>query len=501
MRERDEVRLVLRQHLNPQVAHLVRRALSPSRALRRMLGVADVRGRVVVHPSHGERRAFRQRERLRESIDVLPAEVPVADVNQLFDRPVRQTRLAADVARAVVRVRLHRLHLDVDRQHIRIGHDIVALAGRNVDVLMAEPQHRRNPRGRLVAEVQPDRRLHRLGLPARLHVDLDDEIGVGIEAPRVIVRQQRRDLAGRPAEEVSFGVIGGTKNQAAVTRGRIGVVHLSRRGRPIDADVRVVHDFRIAGTKFESAHESSCVHRQRDHEDAEHVGAAGRQRVRFRQRDDEIGCAELPACAPPLPARKRRQIACVPFRRAVAGPLLKERDLGVGQRMLTDERPIGWISLPRRHVTPARDERDLRRAALDVGVREKAERRGAVLVVAHRAAIGDERRDVFRIGDGRERRRDVFHVRDLYREVFSRASGIGGSARLDGSPHNERRDQRERCSFHRAKSAMKQPTACVTGCAMGTPATTAVSASARSCTVGAGRSSPRSTKRSSIRPW
>jgi len=45
--------------------------------------------------------------------------------------------------------------------------------------------------------------------------------------------------------------------------------------------------------------------------------------------------------------------------------------------------------------------------------------------------------------------------------------------------------------FHWRKSAMKQTTACVIGCATRLPASVFVSASSRSCRVGAGRSSPR----------
>ena len=96
-------------------------------------------------------------------------------------RAVRQRRLAADVAGAVMRVRLQRLDLDVDRQHVRIG-DRVALSPGGMSMLCRPSRSIAGVRvGGGVAEVEADRRLDRFGLAARLHVHLDDEIRVALE--------------------------------------------------------------------------------------------------------------------------------------------------------------------------------------------------------------------------------------------------------------------------------------------------------------------------------
>ena len=67
--------------------------------------------------------------------------------------------------------------------------------------------------------------------------------------------------------------------------------------------------------------------------------------------------------------------------------------------MLIDERTVRRIGLPRRHVASFGDRRDERRAALHVVVGEQVERPRSARVMAHRAAIGDQRRDVFRVRD------------------------------------------------------------------------------------------------------
>src|SRR5689334_24624651 len=57
-----------------------------------------------------------------------------------------------------------------------------------------------------------------LGLARRLHVNLDDEIGVRRETPREALRQQRRRLAGRPAEKMAVGIHGRVRQDRKSTR-------------------------------------------------------------------------------------------------------------------------------------------------------------------------------------------------------------------------------------------------------------------------------------------
>ena len=71
---------------------------------------------------------------------MLPAEIPVGHVNQRFGGATRQCDRTGDLAGALMRVRLHRFDLDVNRQRVRIGHRVVGAAGGYVDVLPPEPQ-------------------------------------------------------------------------------------------------------------------------------------------------------------------------------------------------------------------------------------------------------------------------------------------------------------------------------------------------------------------------
>jgi len=56
--------------------------------------------------------------------------------------------------------------------------------------------------------------------------------------------------------------------------------------------------FGLPEPKFQAANEAGGLHRNRQHEDVKCVGPFGRQRVRLRQRDDEIRRPELPAFGP-----------------------------------------------------------------------------------------------------------------------------------------------------------------------------------------------------------
>ena len=206
--ENAQIGLAPREHLQPEIPHLVGRALAPERLTRRQHGIARIRGGIVIGIPHRHRRPPRQREGRHVAIDVLPPEIPVLDGDQRLGRSVGERGRSGHFARPLVRVRLHRLHFDVHRQHERIGFNIVCVAWRDVDVLAAEPQHRRRALGRLAPEEQTDRRVQRFRLPRRHQVQFDDEIGAGAETPGEPFRQQRRDLARRPAEKMSVGIHG-----------------------------------------------------------------------------------------------------------------------------------------------------------------------------------------------------------------------------------------------------------------------------------------------------
>ena len=76
-----------------------------------------------------------------------------------------------------------------------------------------------------LCSMPPERRQPNLFLAAVRHqMGLDNKVGVRIEAPSEILWQQRRHLSRSPAEKVSFGIIGGSRNQTAIAWSRIGFV-------------------------------------------------------------------------------------------------------------------------------------------------------------------------------------------------------------------------------------------------------------------------------------
>jgi hypothetical protein len=157
-----------------------------------------------------------------------------------------------------------------------------------------------------------------------------------------------------------------------------------------------MHDLRVARTKLQSADEPLAIDRQRDDEDAKDVGAIGLQRKRLRQGNDHVGRAELPSVRPAPRRRLRPRMALdSPF----VDPLLNRRDFSVGQRMLSDERAVVRVRLPRRHEAFPGHLANLRRVALHLVVGEQRERSRAVRVMTHRTAVVHQRGDVAGIGD------------------------------------------------------------------------------------------------------
>ena len=86
--EAGAIAVAPREHLDPQIAHFVRRLLPPPDRTRRMIGISGILGRIIVGVFHHHTRAPRQPEGRRKAIDVLPVEVPVGDVDQPSNRAV-----------------------------------------------------------------------------------------------------------------------------------------------------------------------------------------------------------------------------------------------------------------------------------------------------------------------------------------------------------------------------------------------------------------------------
>ena len=157
---------------------------------------------------------------------------------------------------------------------------------------------------------------------------------------------------------------------------------------------------RIVGAELDAAYVTLPIDGERQHEHARHVRSVGRKLKRRRQRDDEIGWAELPAAAP---ARRRRQVASIAFARAVRDPTLKSGDLRVAQRIQSDEPVAGRIDFPRRHDAISRDDRHLRGVRSRLRVRQQTERCRSPWMVALDALAEDDRRHVLREGHLPER--------------------------------------------------------------------------------------------------
>ena len=180
---------------------------------------------------HADPGASRKRDRLLVVVDVLPVEVPVADLDQRHDTPVRQLSRALEVPTEVMRVRLHRVDDDVDRQLVGVGCLVVAITGRDVQVLSRQSQHHRQARRRGVAEVQPQAGLHGLGFPARLQVEHDDQVARAVQRPRGSFDGGGRPVAGRPVEEEAVRRACRQRHDAFITRRVVSRVEPARQAR------------------------------------------------------------------------------------------------------------------------------------------------------------------------------------------------------------------------------------------------------------------------------
>ena len=123
------------------------------------------------------------------------------------------------------------------------------------------------------------------------------------KSPRESLRQQWRGLSRGPAEKVSVGINGGPHDDAVVSGGGILIVELPRCRRRIDSDVGVV-DPRAVCTELDAADVSQAARSVSGNTNTRDMsGPSAGRHVRLRQRDDQVGRAELPASTP---SRRRR---------------------------------------------------------------------------------------------------------------------------------------------------------------------------------------------------
>ena len=297
--EEVQVAALFRQHLNPQVSHLIRAAIARHDPARRLIRVSWVVARVVVPIAHRHDRALRQEQRLRQPVHGLPVQVPVLDVDHRLPGAVRQRDRADEILPEVVRVWIHREQFHVDGDGIRVGDLEIADARRDVErPIVLQLQQHREPGRRPVGEVQADRRLQLLRLARWLQVHVQNEIGPSIDPPRHVIGLERRRRPRLPEEKVAvrFESIGRDLDvHPFEPHLGIGLVASPRRARPVDDDVGVVDDTLVAGEDLDRPNVTRGDARHGEHEVPKHVLTLGGERVGTWHGQHHIRLPELPA--------------------------------------------------------------------------------------------------------------------------------------------------------------------------------------------------------------
>ena len=294
-----------------------------------------------------------------------------------------------------------------------------------------------------------------------MHVQ--DEVGAPVDPPRHALGLLVGKRAGLPEEEVAVGVEAlrlGRDLHAREAHVGVGRVAFTGLPRAVDEQVRVVTDLAVTHPDLHRPHVARARHRSGEDEVVEHVGSVGPKEIGLRRREHEIGWAELPALGE---ARRRRSGLEVTLGGSRFEPALDEGDLGVGEAPCALEDVLARLGQPRGHVPARRHLADLLGVRAHVAVAEKAERSRFARAVTDRAVLEDDGGDV-----------------PVERHLVGRDDPAQG----------------EHCGGERGAShgfgAMEQPTAGVSLRATAWPASTAVRASSRSCTVGLALMCPRS---------
>jgi hypothetical protein len=128
-----------------------------------------------------------------------------------------------------MRMGLYGVHFDGNGQRVRVLDDVVGVARRDVDVLTTQSHNRRSALRRCFAEVQADRRIHRLGLAGWLQVNLEHDVRSGLQSPGHPVRQKGCRLSGRPREKVSVRKLRRVCHHAVVAGRRVLTIEVPRR--------------------------------------------------------------------------------------------------------------------------------------------------------------------------------------------------------------------------------------------------------------------------------
>ena len=219
-------------------------------------------------------------------------------------------------------------------------------------------------------EMEAHLRLHRLDLPGRHHVELHHEVVAWLDAPGRALDPWHRRHPGCPAEQVTFGRKGVAELHAV--KAWLGVPRVTplRRLRPIQPHEGVMNETGAARPELDGLHEARRRHGHGHHEIAPDFGAVSPQLIADRQRDHQVGLAQLPA----IGNRWRGgQVRWVAFGRALLVPLPQKSDLVIREAALTRKHPETRRGKPGGHHAPFGDLCDQPRAAPHVVVGQERE--------------------------------------------------------------------------------------------------------------------------------
>ena len=311
------------------MGHFVDGAIAGQDTPRRIVGIGDVVGRVVVRVAHGDSRAAGQEERLGEAEDGLPVEIPARDVDESFGNGAGQAGGGEHIAAEIVGVRVKSEEMDIFGQGEGVFDDKVLVTGRNVErAIVLELQQNGKAGGGLGCEVDADRGLDGFEFAGRLKVSVEDKIVARIEAKRVAGRFDDGSTAWLPKKKVairieSFGFdlqFHAGKTAAGrffVATGRLGTVH---------EEIGVMDQSLVARMDFNGFDETGRGDGGAENKVPIDVAAAGGNFKGSGRMEDEIGLAELPAGSE---MGRRREIVVVSFGSAGVKPFLEQRDFCV----------------------------------------------------------------------------------------------------------------------------------------------------------------------------
>ena len=204
-RQRCPVLGVARQDLKRQLRHLVgglRTVTNPPGGLVRIMQVS---GGVIVGEAHHHLRALGKEHRLRVTVIPLPVEVPLFDEQQPALASVRQNGIALHFLCEIVGMRTDPQDLHIHGQQVGVLNRVVPGSGRNIDTPLREAQKERRMGGRLLGEVEADRRLDLLKSAAGVQMDLKHQVRVLLQRPRKTLALGLRSFAWFPSKHLTGG--------------------------------------------------------------------------------------------------------------------------------------------------------------------------------------------------------------------------------------------------------------------------------------------------------